>query len=104
MPSQNEIYSKVEIRKVPAFKMAGYVMISSNPESDMQNYMKNQGRVSGLTATNSNAKLIGSSLTVTEPFASPFERIPRGYKCIIEFLQANDLKDKLCADIICCFE
>lgn len=58
MPSQNEIYSKVEIRKVPAFKMAGYVMISSNPESDMQNYMKNRGRVSGLTATNSNAKLI----------------------------------------------
>ena len=43
MSSKNEIYSDVEIRKVPAFKMARYVMISHNPEDDVQNYMKNWG-------------------------------------------------------------
>ena len=43
MSSKNEIYSEVEIRKVPAFKMARYVMISPNPEDDVQNYMKNWG-------------------------------------------------------------
>ena len=41
MASKDEIYSDVEIRKVPAFKMARYVMISPNPESDVQNYMMN---------------------------------------------------------------
>ena len=39
MSSRNEIYSEVEIRKVPAFKMARCVMISPNPEADVQNYM-----------------------------------------------------------------
>ena len=37
MSSRNEIYSEVEIRKVPAFKMARCVMISPNPEADVQN-------------------------------------------------------------------
>ncbi len=41
MYSKDEIYSEVEIRKVPAFKMARDVMISPNPESDVQNYIKN---------------------------------------------------------------
>ena len=59
MSSKNEIYSKVEIRKVPAFKMARYVMISPNPESDVQNYMRNWGEISGLLASDQNAKLIG---------------------------------------------
>lgn len=150
MSFKEEIYSKVEIRKVPAFQMARYVMISPNPESDVQNYMKNWGRMSGLLAADSNAKLIGwdfpfvslelqtrfglhgyvaayilpegfetdcqgveyaqnkeaeyAVVTVTEPFIAPFERIPAGYKRIMEFLQANNFKDKLCDDILCCFE
>lgn len=41
MCSKDEIYSEVEIRKVPVFKMARDVMISPNPESDVQNYIKN---------------------------------------------------------------
>ena len=59
MSSKNEIYSEVKVRKVPAFKMARYVMISSNPEKDVQNYMMNWGKVSGLVAADPNAKLIG---------------------------------------------
>ena len=59
MSSKTGIYSEVEIRKVPAFKMARYVMISPNPEDDVQNYMRNWGMMSGLLASDANAKLIG---------------------------------------------
>lgn len=150
MSSKNEIYSEVKVRKVPAFKMARYVMISSNPESDVQNYMMNWGKVSGLVAADPNAKLIGwdfpfvsqelqsrfglhgyvaayilpegfqtncpgveyaynkeaeyAVITVTEPMVRPFERIPTGYKHIMDFLQANNFKDKVSDNIIGCFE
>ena len=150
MSSKNEIYSQVEIRKVPAFRMARYVMISPNPESDVQNYMKNWGKISGLIASDPNAKLIGwdfpfvsqelqsrfglhgyaaayvlpegfqtncpgveysqnregeyAVITVTEPMIRPFERIPMGYKIIMEYLQANNFKEKISDDIISCFE
>ncbi len=43
-------------------------------------------------------------ITITEPGIRPFERIPTGYKYIMEFLQANNFKNKICDDIICCFE
>ena len=43
-------------------------------------------------------------ITVTEPMIRPFERIPTGYKCIMEFLQANNFKGKISDDIIGCFE
>ena len=150
MSSKNEIYSEIEIRKVPAFKMARYVMISPNPESDVQSYMRNWGSVSGLIAADPSAKLIGwdfpfvsqelqsrfgfhgyvaayvlpegfqttcpgveyaqnkeaeyAVITVTEPMVRPFERIPAGYKRILEYLQTNNFKDKMSDDIIGCFE
>lgn len=150
MSSKNEIYSEVKVRTVPAFKMARYVMISPNRESDVQNYMMNWGKVSGLVAADSNAKLIGwdfpfvsqelqsrfglhgyvaayilpegfqtncpgveyaqnkeaeyAVITVTEPMVRPFERIPTGYKHIMDFLQANNFKDKVSDNIIGCFE
>ena len=130
--------------------MARYVMISPNPESDVQNYMMNWGKVSGLVAADPNAKLIGwdfpfvsqelqsrfglhgyvaayilpegfqtnclgveyaqnkeaeyAVITVTEPMVRPFERIPTGYKHIMDFLQANNFKDKVSDNIIGCFE
>lgn len=43
-------------------------------------------------------------ITVTEPMVRPFERIPTGYKYIMNFLQANNYKDKVRDDIIGCFE
>ena len=150
MSSKDEIYSEVEIRKVPAFRMARYVMISPQPESNVQNYMKEWGKKSGLLAADPNAKLIGwdfpfvsqelqtrfglhgyvaayvlpegfetncsgveyaqnkeaeyAVITVTEPMIRPFERIPTGYKCIMEYLQANNFKEKLSDDIVGCFE
>lgn len=150
MSSKDEIYSEVEIRKVQAFRMARYVMISPQPESDVQNYMKEWGKKSGLLAADPNAKLIGwdfpfvsqelqtrfglhgyvaayvlpkgfetncsgveyaqnkeaeyAVITVTEPMIRPFERIPTGYKCIMEYLQANNFKEKLSDDIVGCFE
>lgn len=150
MSAKGEIYSKVEIRKVPAFKMARYVMISPDPEADVQNYMKKWGKESGLLAAHPDAKLIGwdfpfvsqeqqmrfgmhgyvaayiipedfstdcqgveyaenaeadyAVITVTEPFVQPFERIPTGYKHIMEYLQANKFTDKRSDDILGCFE
>jgi transcriptional regulator with XRE-family HTH domain len=150
MSFKEEIYSKVEIRKVPSFKMARYVMISPNPEDDVQSYMRKWGEKSGLLAFDSKAKMIGwdfpfvsqeqqtrfglhgyvaayvipegfetnypgvefaqnleaeyAVITVTEPSVQPFERIPTGYKHIMEFLQANNFKDKQCDDILGCFE
>lgn len=150
MASREAIYSEVAIRKVPAFQMARYVMVSPNPEADVQNYMKQWAKKSGLAAADPDAKLIGwdfpfvsqeqqtrfdlhgyvaayvlpegfqtdcpgveyaqnkeaeyAVITVTDPFVQPFERIPAGYKYIMEFLEANNFKDKLCDDIICCFE
>ena len=150
MTSKDEIYSEVEIRKVPAFRMARYVMISPNPEEDVQNYLKNWSKIRGLAAADINAKLIGwdfpfvsqelqtrfglhgyvaayvlpegfqtncpgveyaqnkeaeyAVITVKEPMVRPFERIPTGYKIIMEFLQANNFKNKLSDDIVGCFE
>lgn len=150
MFSKEEIYSEVKIKKMSAFRMARYVMISPNPESDVQNYMKNWGKESGLLAADPKAKLIGwdfpfvsqelhtrfglhgyvaayilpegfetncpgveyaqnkeaeyAVITVTEPMLQPFERIPTGYKRVMEFLQANNFKDKLSEDVLGCFE
>ena len=150
MSYKEGIYSKVELRKVPAFKIARYVMISPNPEDDVQAYMKNWGKNSGLLASHPDAKMIGwdfpfvsqeqqtrfglhgyvaayvipegfettcpgveyyenleaeyAVITVTEPFVQAFERIPTGYKHIMEFLQANSFKDKQCDGILGWFE
>lgn len=150
MSSKVAIYSEVSVKKVPAFKMARYVMISPNPESDVQNYMRNWGKVSGLLAADADAKLIGwdfpfipdelklrfglhgyaaaymlpesfttncpgveyaenkaaeyAVITVKDPMARPFERIPTGYKLIFEYIQANNFREKPCDDILSCFE
>ena len=150
MSAKDEIYSEVEIRKVPAFRMAKYVMISPEPESDVQEHMKNWGRKSGLLAAHPDAKLIGwdfpfvsqeqqvrfglhgyaaayilpdgfqtdcagaeyccnseaeyAVITVTEPFIQPFERIPVGYKHIMEFLKTYDSNEKTSDNMIGCFE
>lgn len=43
-------------------------------------------------------------ITITEPFIQPFERIPKAYKLIMEYLQANNFKEKPQDNIIGCFE
>lgn len=64
---QSEIYSEIQIRRVAAFKMASYVMISPNPEDDVNAYMERWAINSGLKTAYPDAKLIGWDF----PFVSP---------------------------------
>lgn len=43
-------------------------------------------------------------ITVYDPFAAAFERIPNAYKRILEFLQVNGFREKPREDILACFE
>ena len=150
MSARGEIYSEVTVRKLPAFRMARYVMISPEPERDVQEYMKNWGMRSGLLAAHPDAKLIGwdflyvtqeqqvrfgmhgyaaayvlpegfktdldgveyssnseaeyAVITVTEQYIQPFERIPTGYKHILEYLQANSFDDRPSGEYLGSFE
>lgn len=147
---QREIYSEVTIKRVPAFRMARYVMISPNPEDDVYAYMKKWARNSGLLTAYPEAKLIGwdfpfvtqeqqsrfglrgyvaayvipegfeteypgveyglnnesdyAVITITNPFEQAFERIPNAYTRIMEYLQANNFKEKTQENVISCFE
>ncbi len=147
---QKDIYSPVQIRRIGAFKMACYVMISSNPESDALGYMERWAESHGLGAAVSQVKYIGwdfpfvsqeqqnrfglhgyvaacilpkgfettapgvqyldnleadyAVITIKEPFVQPFERIPNAYKLIMEYLQANNFKEKRQEQIVSCFE
>ena len=128
--------------------MASYVMISPNPENDVNSYMERWAINSGLKAAYSDAKRIGwdfpfvsqeqqnrfgmhgyvaayvipkgfetecpgvqysenaeadyAVITITEPFIQPFERIPNAYKRIMEYLQANNFKEKQQDHVISC--
>ncbi len=132
------------------FKMASYVMISPNPESDVIGYMERWAANSGLKSAVSQVKCIGwdfpfvsqeqqnrfgmhgyvaaciipegfetdypgvqysenmeadyAVITIKEPFVQPFETIPNAYKLIMEYLQANNFKEKQQDNIISCFE
>ena len=147
---QSRIYSEIQIKKVAAFRMARYVMISPNPEEDVNRYMEHWAVNSGLKSAYPEAKRIGwdfpfvtpeqqnrfgmhgyvaayvipqgfeteypgveyaenaeadyAVITITDPFAQPFERIPNAYKLIMEYLQANNFKEKQQENIISCFE
>ncbi len=43
-------------------------------------------------------------ITIFDPFAAAFERIPNGYKRIMEYLQANNFKEKPKDGVLSCFE
>ncbi|MGN0394862.1 MAG: helix-turn-helix domain-containing protein [Coprococcus sp.] len=150
MSDQGDIYSKIQIKRVASFRMASYVMISPNPETDVNNYMERWAINSGLKASHPKSKRIGwdfpfvsqeqqnrfgmhgyvaayilpegfetncpgvqysenaeadyAMITIKEPFIQPFERIPNAYKLIMEYLQANNFKEKQQDNIISCFE
>ena len=89
MSFKEEIYSKVEIRKVPSFKMARYVMISPNPEDDVQSYMRKWGEKSGLFAFDSKAKMIGWDF----PFVSQEQQTRFGlHGYVAAYVIPKDLK------------
>lgn len=53
------IYSEIKIRKVASFKMASYIIISPDPETDVLGYMENWAEKSGLKKVYPDFKLIG---------------------------------------------
>lgn len=150
LTSKGDVYSEVVIRKVPAFRMAKYAVISQEPEDDVLTHMKNWGERSGLLASDPKAKLIGwdfpfvsqeqamrfgmhgyaaayilpeefqtncpgveycdnkeasyAVITVKDPMVQPFERIPVGYKHIMEYLEGNNIKGRTDEDVLGCYE
>ena len=54
-----KIYSDIAIKKLPACRIARYVMISPNPEDDVNHYMTLWGEKSGLLSYDKDAMLIG---------------------------------------------
>lgn len=137
----DEIYSEITIKTVKSFTMARYVMVTPNPEDDVNAYMDNWAKQSGLLAIQPDAMRIGwdfpyvspelqnrfglrgyvaayvlpdgfetshpgvefakqedasyAVITIYDPFAAAFERIPNAYKKILDFLQAKALKKSL---------
>lgn len=59
MSADDQIYSEITIKKVKAFRMARYVMITPNPESDVNVYMDNWAQRSGLLEFQPDAMKIG---------------------------------------------
>ena len=59
LPENESIYSEVRVQTVKSFKMARYVMISPQPENDVNAYMERWAMASGLLAFDKDAKRIG---------------------------------------------
>ena len=64
----DEVYSEITIKTVKGFRMARYVMVTPNPEDDVNRYMDAWARQSGLLTVDPNARRIGWDF----PFV-PFE-------------------------------
>lgn len=150
LTNHGEIYSPVTIRRVSPFRMARYVIISVNPEEDVQHYLKAWARKCGLTEKHPDARMIGwdfpfvsaelqnrfgmrgygaawilpegfetdapgveyavqaeadyAVITIRDPFAAPFERIPNAYQRIMRHMEANGFREKEQDAILSCFE
>ena len=150
MFADDDIFSPIEIRHLAAFRMARYLIVSPNPEDDVQTYMETWARRCGLLAYSPDAMRIGwdwpyvsseqqnrfalrgyvaayilpdgfttscpgvefadqaaadyAVITITDPHAASFARIPKAYHKLMEYLQANGFKEKPRPDVISCFE
>ena len=148
MSADDQIYSEIAIKKV--IRMARYVMITPNPEGDVNVYMDNWAQRSGLLNFQPDAMKIGwdfpyisselqnrfnlrgyvsayvlpegfetdcpgvefanqeeaeyAVITIYDPFAAAFDRIPNAYKRIMKYLQANGFREKTKENILPCFE
>lgn len=147
---QTDYYSPVSIVTVPAFTLARYLIISPQPENDVQMYLDHWAKASGLYEYAENPKQIGwdfpfvsmeqqnrfglrgyvagwilpegfaptcpgveiytqgeaqyAKITVHDPFQAAFDRIPKGYQRILEFLGANGFKENHGVEFLGCFE
>lgn len=151
MAARANIYLPVRIVHVKGFPMARYVMISPNPEDDVNAYMDLWAERSGLLEMPGYApKRIGwdfpyvsaeqknrfglrgyaaayvlpegfapscggaelscqedadyAVMTIRDPFAAAFDRIPHAYQLILEYLGSNGFKKKHKEGILPCFE
>ncbi len=150
MFADDDIFSSIEIRRVDPFRMGRYVMVTPNPEDDVQTYMAAWAKRCGLLDAKPDAMRIGwdwpyvsqeqqtrfglrgyvaayvlpegftttcpgvefadqsaadyAVITITDPHAASFYRIPRAYHKLMEYLQANGFKEKPKPDVLSCFE
>lgn len=63
----DEVYSEITIKTIEGFSMARYVMITPNPEDDVNRYMDEWARRSGLLDKHPDARRIGWDF----PYVSP---------------------------------
>ena len=150
MAPQADYYSPVSIVTVPAFTLGRYVIISPQPENDVQAYLDRWAKNSGLYEFESHPRQIGwdfpfvsmeqqnrfglrgyvagwilpdgfeprcsgveiykqgeaqyAKITIHDPFQAAFDRIPRGYQRILEYLGANGFKENHGTEFLGCFE
>ena len=67
MMACDEIYSEITIKRVKAFRMARYVMVTPNPEDDVNEYIDRWAQKSGLLKFQPDAMKIGWDF----PYVSP---------------------------------
>ena len=147
---QADCYSPVSIVTVPAFTLGRYIIISPQPENDVQSYLDRWAESSGLYALEPHPRQIGwdfpfvsmeqqnrfglrgyvagwllpegfepkcpgveiytqaqtqyAKITVHDPFRAAFDRIPKGYQRVLEYLGANGFKENHGAEFLGCFE
>jgi len=150
MSAQADYFSPVSIVTVPAFILARYVIISPQPENDVQAYLDRWAKESGLYEFEPQPRQIGwdfpfvsmeqqnrfglrgyaagwilpdgfdprcpgvetysqgetqyATITIRDPFKAAFDRIPKGYQRILEFLGANGFKENHGTAFLGCFE
>lgn len=59
LTDHDEIYSEIQIKAVKGFRMARYVMVTPNPENDVNRYMETWAKESGLLTIDPDAMRIG---------------------------------------------
>lgn len=150
MAPQADYFSPVSVVTVPAFTLGRYVIISPQPENDVQLYLERWAAYSGLADWPGPKRQIGwdfpfvsmeqqnrfglrgyvagwilpegfepkcpgvevyrqaqaqyARITVRDPFRAAFDRIPKGYQRILEYLGANGFKENHGTDFLGCFE
>ena len=151
MTARASIYYPVRIERVTGFRRAQYVIISPNPENDVNAYLDAWAEKCGLlTLPGVTPKRIGwdfpyvsgeqknrfglrgyaaayilpdgfdpcpdgvqlvsqetadyAVMTVRDPFAAAFDRIPHAYQLILEYLNCNGFKKKFKENVLPCFE
>ncbi len=150
MSPNEDHFSAVSIVTVPAFTLGRYVIISPQPEDDVQAYLDRWASHSGLYACDPHPRQIGwdfpfvsmeqqnrfglrgyvagwilpegfapscpgveiykqdtaqyAKITVHDPFRAAFDRIPKGYQRILQYLGANGFKENHGTQFLGCFE